>query len=803
MSTSESIRYGIDLGTTNSSIALMVGDRVEVVRNKFNHETTPSVVSFWREGGQIQIEVGQLARQMVLRDGARVAAEFKQNMGDASVMFEGLDVREAPHQLSARVVRDLCANVKRQAGLPPVHAALITVPAAFKNPARDDTQRAGEAAGLAYVELFPEPCAAALAYGRQADTGHSPIWLAFDLGGGTFDAALVRAQEGVFTVLDSEGDRHLGGKNLDEAIITTLVMPRLPDGLRQRVIRGGLEWRKLKFAAEEAKIALSTQEEAASQVEIFGTHIDMALRRDEVEPLQAKTFERTLKICRDLLARNGFERRHIERVILVGGPLLSPGLRSMVREGWRPRGTLAGIEGLGIDIDHSVDPMTAVAQGAAIRAAAQRIPASCLATFGARAVSNASSEVSLTLSVSNQVLDEDVLVAGQVEWLRPDSAARREVVVIVERLDSVGSVLWQSAAVPVSNEGKFLVRVALEPGLNQFHARVLDADRRAVDAEQGRFDVLRGIASGELNLSRGFGVADENGNTVWFFRKGDALNQSVTKPFATTVALERGKSTEAVVIPVVEGFEKRASLNAEVYTLRISSETESVNVPVGAIVDVTLRIDLSQKLEVTAKFKDYTVQAVSRRVSLAPDAARVRERLTTIQQDLELFRRVKKYSNAVAAVVEDIESGELIEEVKELIDLGSNENSAPWDKAAERELEIARVLDIRRGEVDELLAWDTHKAWCDGNIAAEKRIIAETADLPLTLLAEFESLFRQYDDACSARDRVMTERIAFRLVIDLFLSNDQLREHVGRDTLGPGSAAKTSGAEHKGTIRQV
>ena len=219
MSTSESIRYGIDLGTTNSSIALMVGDRVEVVRNKFNLETTPSVVAFWRESGQTQVEVGQLARQMILRDGARVAAEFKQNMGDASVMFEGLDVRESPHQLSARVVRELCASVKRQVGLPPARAALITVPAAFKNPARDDTQRAGEAAGLVYVELFPEPCAAALAYGRHANAERTPIWLAFDLGGGTFDAALVRAQEGVFTVLDSEGDRHLGGKNLDEAIL--------------------------------------------------------------------------------------------------------------------------------------------------------------------------------------------------------------------------------------------------------------------------------------------------------------------------------------------------------------------------------------------------------------------------------------------------------------------------------------------------------------------------------------------------------------------------------------------------------
>jgi len=343
----------------------------------------------------------------------------------------------------------------------------------------------------------------------------------------------------------------------------------------------------------------------------------------------------------------------------------------------------------------------------------------------------------------------------------------------------------------------------LEPGLNQFHARVLDAARQPLDADQCKFDVLRGIASGELTLSRGFGVADDDGNTVWFFRKGDALNQSVTKLFATTVALERGKTAEAVVIPVVEGFEQKASLNAEVYTLRISSETNSVNVPVGSLVEVALRIDLSQKLDVTARFRDYAVEAVSRRVSLAPDAARVRDRLASIQRDFELFRRVKKYSDAVAGVVNEIEGGELVEEVKELIDLGSTENSAPWDKAAERELEIARMLDARRPEVDELLAWEAHKEWCDGNISAEKRIISETAGLPPTLLAELDALFRQYDKACTVRDRVMTERIAFRLVIDLFLANDQLRDHVGRDTLGPGSAVQTSRAEHRGTIRQV
>ena len=804
MSTNESIRYGIDLGTTNSSIAILQGDRVIVVPSKFNHESTPSAVAFWHAEGHLETEVGQRARTLMFRPGVRVAREFKEHMGEPNVLFDGADPPERPHELSARVLRELVSSLGLRSGLPPLHAAVVTVPAAFKNPARDDTKRAAELAGIGHVELFPEPAAAGLAYGRNTPVAGSLVWLAYDLGGGTFDAAIVRAEDGVFTVIDNEGDRQLGGKHLDELILRELVLPKLPSPLREQTKFKSLPWEMLKDLVEDAKCALSVQESATVQGEILHQNVSVRLARADVDRLQARLFGRTLKICRALLARNGFETRHIERCIVVGGPMLSPFMRDFIRNGHADAAHDIRIEGLGIDIDTSVDPMTAVAQGAAIRAAAQRIPTEAMTRIRATAP-HTQIAVGVSVRVSSQVQEEDVMVAGALGALRPDVAVTRDWAVVFERLDGARSVTWRSDPLPVSDAGKFVGRAALLPGHNQFEVRVLDGRRTTVEADDGRrFEVMRGIVTGELTLGRGFGVADENGNTVWFFRKGEGLNRRVSKSFTTTVALERGSSLAAVVIPVVEGFDDKASLNREVYTMRIAADEVGLSIPAGAFVDVDLLIDESQQLHLTATFKDYPVKAQAANTCIALDRRRVAEPLRLLERDLALFRQVKDSSPAIAAVIDEVDDGDLVGNINEMLDLGTPQHPAPWDQAADRVIELSRMIDLHRAEADDLLAWQAHKAHCDENVNKAKRIVEKTVGLSRAWLDEFARLCKEYDEACILRDREQAQHIAYGLVPAHFESNDKLKDDVGGGPVGVAAGERTSeGLSHKGTIRQA
>jgi len=797
----KSILWGIDLGTTNSAIAVQASERPTVVESKFGERTTPSAVYFSAdEQGRILADVGKRAKDKRAVAAGRVASRFKRYMGDPDWRFvpDGLDHTESAEDLSARVLRELINSLKTRAGLPPLRAAVITVPAAFEQPSYEATGRAARSAGIAHHVLLPEPVAAALAYGFGSDTAHKPIWLAYDLGGGTFDAALVRCEDGVFSIIDHEGNRALGGSDLDDRIVEEVLLPKLAPDLRERLGERGPSWESLLHAAEQAKCALSVDESTMVEAEVLGERVEIELHAREINPLQVTLFGPTLELCRRLLQRNGFEADDIEKVILVGGPTLSPFLQRMIQFGADdPRGGKP-IEGLGIELDSSVDPLTAVAAGAAVYAAGKQLDLPDEAETGAA--------IRVEVRIPARVAEEEVLVAGSLTAPEGDLDFAGWSVVI-ERLDVEDRQVWESAPVAVA-KGKFATTVRLEEGRNRLRVRVFDATGAVREVAGDRFETLRSkIDVGRLRLPRGVGVANVHGTTEWFFEKGTGLPAEKTVEFKTTVALEKGSTDSAIVIPVVEGSEAKASLNREVGELRIGPEhAPGIAIPKGSALDVTIRIDESQHVTLEAYLDDYGVSATGKVQgggAIKPDPERLRKALERTRNDVDLFGRVRSESPEIERLVHDIEERERLAEIERLLERGSAQDPVPWQQAWDELLEMARALDPHFARVDELLAWQPHFERCEKNVRTGMDIVAETSGHTADWLELWNQRLAEYREACANREFERSERLAFGVLPGLFLESDVLKDRTGGMTDSRPLADKTShGGGTEGTIER-
>ena len=222
----QTIDYGIDLGTTNSEIARLNGTDIEVFRNAEGFEYTPSAVWIDKQG---KLVVGRVAKEWCEREHDNAFMEFKRDMGSKSeYTFARSGRKMKPEELSAEVLKTLCADVQRRNG-EVISAAVITVPADFDLPACEATKRAAEAAGIKHCILLQEPVAAAQAYSFEREEDKT-FWLIYDFGGGTFDAAIIQVRDGLIQVVGHGGDNHLGGKNIDWAIVEQLFIPALTRG---------------------------------------------------------------------------------------------------------------------------------------------------------------------------------------------------------------------------------------------------------------------------------------------------------------------------------------------------------------------------------------------------------------------------------------------------------------------------------------------------------------------------------------------------------------------------------------------
>ncbi len=345
---------GIDLGTTNSCVAVMEGGESVVIPNPEGARTTPSVVAFTKTGERL---VGQVAKRQAITNPDHTVSSIKRDMGtDRKVTID--DKQYTPQEISAMILQKLKADAESYLG-EPVTQAVITVPAYFSDAQRQATKDAGKIAGLEVLRIINEPTAAALAYGMDKDNEQKIM--VYDLGGGTFDVSILEIGDGVFEVLATSGNNRLGGDDFDQRIIDYLADEfKKANGIDLKADKMALQ--RLKEAAEKAKIELSGVTTSNINLPFISAdatgpkHLDITLTRSKFDELTADLVEKTMEPTRRALSDAGLNPSDIHKVLLVGGSSRIPAVQEAVKRL------------IGTEPHKGINPDECVAMGAAIQA---------------------------------------------------------------------------------------------------------------------------------------------------------------------------------------------------------------------------------------------------------------------------------------------------------------------------------------------------------------------------------------------------------------------------------------------------
>jgi molecular chaperone DnaK len=585
---------GIDLGTTNSAAAVFDGERVSVVRNAQGATVTPSVVRIDKQG---RTTVGTRARRFIEQDPANTAAEFKRLMGTGrAIEFPAAGTQKKPEELSAEVLKALRQDIQDQLGVA-VERAVISVPALFELPQSSATSEAARLAGFQRVELLQEPIASALAAGWRADDDGGGTWLVFDLGGGTFDASLLETRDGLLRVVGHDGDNFLGGRDFDWVITEHLasqlsVVPSRKNPEHAAALRG------LRLAAEDAKIELSRGDRAqvtlAQPLSIDGqeVEVDLELTRATVERLCTPLVDRALEVCVRLMQANGLGPGKLAKIVLVGGPTVMPIVRQRVA---------AKLEAA---IAEGHDPMTLVAQGAALYAAT--------ASLDGRAATAAPS-VGRQVWLQYPAVSSDLTphVVGKFIGAEPPSRIK------LVRTDGA----WSSPEATVAPDGTFLMSVTLLPRRACTFELVATNGTERIAVSPPAITIVQGLTIGDPPLSRTLGVALANGHVQTYLERGAPLPARRTFTHHTVETVARGSKESVLRIPIVQGEMSQAHLCRLVGTLDIGGDAVTETVPTGSAVEVTIELDRGGRLAARALVP--VINQVFEHVAhlLVPDAA--------------------------------------------------------------------------------------------------------------------------------------------------------------------------------------
>lgn len=596
--TLQTIAIGIDLGTTNSSVAVNNNGAIEIVKRPGGAEYTPSVFGFDKAKNGV---VGQRAYEALYADVSDAGVknfkpEVKRIIGTPEKFyFERADVAMSAEEISSEILKSLIQNILRKYPKFDTSAAVITIPAAFSTLQCEATKRAGNLAGFKYVVLLQEPIAAAISYGFASTTKEN--WLVYDLGGGTFDVALISSKDGVLSVLGHNGDNFLGGKNLDWDIVDKILTPKLTeafsfDQFRRDNEKHQSKFARLKFLAERAKIELTDQETAAIEVDGIGTddtgtpiYLLIEVSRTELEALMDPLVDRTIALCQNTLKESGLTRTAISRIILVGGPTQTPYIQRRLETD------------LGILTDATVDPLTVVARGACIFAMGQRIPEAQASVPRALPAGT----LALTLNYEALTAETEQVVTGSVEGLR-DGPYSLQI--------QADSGAFAGPKVTLKN-GKFFTTVTLEPNQsNLFWVYVFDAKDNPVPVDPDSFTITHGLSIAGAPLPHSIGVAvstkglqNKAGSTDVFERlleKGAVLPARKVEKYKTVRALKRAHDANPLWIRVGEGESEVPDRNAFVCELGIKGGDLPHDLPEGTDVELTVEVNELRELSVTA-----------------------------------------------------------------------------------------------------------------------------------------------------------------------------------------------------------
>jgi molecular chaperone DnaK len=754
---------GIDLGTTNSTAAVFDGDKVTLVRNPQGGSLTPSVVRIDAKG---TVTVGERARRFLDSDPQNTRGELKRLMGTSTVIeFAAAKVKKTPQEVAAEVLKSLRADVKEHLGFVPANA-VIAVPALFELPQSSATSEAARLAGFERVELIQEPVASALAAGwTAADT--KGAWLVYDLGGGTFDVSLLETRDGLLRVVGHDGDNFLGGRDFDWAIVDHLlsVISREQGVTLTRADpKLAASMRRLKAAVEEAKIELTRASEAtivvpgAFDVDGRSVDVDLTLDRATMDGLCAPLVDRSVDVCRRLIAAHGLSKEQIGRIVLVGGPTVMPGLRARVKEA------------LGAPFGEGLDPMTLVAQGAALYAATAGLDARAAAAPEASArklwLQYPAMTSDLTPHVIGRLAEADAGSKGA-------GAAKKPIPYSVRLTRADGQ--WKSQDIALDGEGAFVALVDLVPRRpNVFKVELLEGanDKKAVPVSPESFTIVQGLTIGDPPLSRTIGVALADDTVRVYFERGAPLPARRTFMHQTveTIARTSGERPPILKIPIVQGELSRAHLCRLVGALEIPGSGISATLPAGSQIELTLELDRGGHLSARALVP--ALSQVFEHVAhlLVPDAAPevLTKGMAELRARMVSLRGEAQRRNAVNML------GKLT-----FVDCAISE--------AERDVEAAKGGDLdagqkaRRALIDAeaiLDECDTEKRWPE--LDAEARLTLATA---ARLVAEHGTKAEQklLQESTDAVERARKDKDAVELERQLRVVNNLASAAFHRD----------------------
>ena len=688
------IDFGIDLGTTNSAIAVLNGVEPEIIKNSDDQDATPSAVFINKQG---VLRVGSRAKAATVGERSQGDAytEFKRHMGTPhEYEFSSSGQRRKPEELSAEVLKELRGSVEAKTG-EIIQSAVITVPAAFELHQCDATRRAAALAGFKGSPLLQEPVAAALAYGFQIDS-EKAYWMVYDFGGGTFDAALIKAEEGMINVVHHGGNNFLGGSDIDWAIIEKIIIPQLSKnfdlpGFKRGSDRWGMELTRIKHAVEVAKLELSTKElttlsGAVAFEDDSGELIEcdeISLSRDDLIRIAEPIISQSIEISKGVLKEKNLGLQAVQRVIVVGGPTKAPYFREILSSG------------LGIPIDFSQDPLTVVARGAAVFASTQKMDSK----LQKKAVVG---EFQVQISDKYKPVghESDPLIAGKVT--SPNEISSTGFTIEFVNRDTK----WRSGQVPLNAEGAFMANLLAEKGSrNTFHIELSDGQGTLQKTVPDHVVYTIGAVIEEQPLLKSIGLGKVDNTVDWFFKSGVGLPQKKRWPKAhrTTVALKAGEDGEAIKIPIVEGEIEHADRNRVVGFLEIDSSMVRRDLPAGSEVEITLRIDESRTITLEAYFPLLDEEFV-KQLEIEKAVADATLISNTLSEEKERLNELKEKAEESGdeSLVEELERIESDKDRDEAVRAAKGDPGAA-EKAQARVLEMQNKLDA----AEKKLKWPT------------------------------------------------------------------------------------------------
>lgn len=638
------IDYGIDLGTTNSSICRMEKGEPVVIKTDTLKDTLPSCVSINKKGS---IKAGDAAYNTMKSDkrrasksghatGSNTYIEFKRTMGTDTKYHSSNAGRDfTSEELSAEVLKALKSFVTDEV----FHSVVITVPAKFTVNQTKATIEAAKMAGFDHCELLQEPIAASFAYGLSSEQKDG-IWMVFDFGGGTFDAALLRVEDGIMQVFDTAGDNYLGGKDLDAAIVENIIIPYLKenyaiDGILVDKEKNAVLRDAMKTYAEDVKNQLSFKdsEDILSNLGDLGEdedgeeiELDLTVTQQQVFDAMRPVFQKAVDVCNTLLERNNLKGSQLNKLILVGGPTHSPLIRQMLREQITP------------NVDTSIDPMTAVATGAALYASTKDAD-----------VKEGDIEVGtikLEIGYESNSVEQSEWVSVKLDKTGSGASCPNKVLVEFVRGDNA----WSSGKTEIDEMGNVIEANLVEGKSNAFTIVAYNEKGDQLPCFPSEITIIQGVKVGSAPLPYNIGIA------IWDDHKSKAVFKAATgleknKPMpavgvinglSTSKQLRPGMIGDVLTVPIYQceddpGVGRTAALYEYVEDVVVTGEEIESLIPENSPVDLTVKVDNSGQLTMEIYFPsvDFTIsksidtnkkQSVSEAEKLIPQMIRDAQR---------------------------------------------------------------------------------------------------------------------------------------------------------------------------------